>query len=403
MSFARSGRWKTLIRRATLLGLVALVIAGLMAYRDRTSPRRAWLRAIEGPDREARSAAWTRLQRDREIRGLGPAETAREVLRALDAADPETRAMAASTLGSVPVEPVGAIARLTALLDDPNVEVRTRAVAAVGDLVRRQGPGRDEALRAIERALKDAEAGVRLAALSSLGQLIFESSRSVDPLRVGRADDPALALAVNRLQDPDLAVWVEAAYVLACNDRGAEAVPRLVALLEKQPMDEPPTRAVDRAFLAVMVLAVRSDAATTYLGKAMGEPREGHPDRPRDALAWVARQSGEARARVKRVSMTLLGPDNPSLRHNAGLLLHEIGSDQPARAILIEALKDESVDLRLRAIDALFEIAEGDAEILEALRVAAEDPSPLVRERAAAAVERIEWEELIPELNPKTN
>ena len=77
-----------------------------------------------------------------------------------------------------------------------------------------------------------------------------------------------------------------------------------------------------------MVLAVHDDPAADYLGSAMSEAREGYPDRPKDALVWGARQSGDARARVRRVAGGLLNPENPKLRRQAGLLLHEIGSDQ---------------------------------------------------------------------------
>ena len=70
-------------------------------------------------------------------------------------------------------------------------------------------------------------------------------------------------------------------------------------------------------------------------GGQMSEPREGYPERPRDALAWAAKQSPEARLRVKRLASGKLDPANPSLRHHAGLLLHQIGSDQAALPVQI--------------------------------------------------------------------
>ena len=395
MRFAPTGSTGRLLWRATLIGLVALVASGLLAYRELRSPARAWLRAIRDPDPQARQVAWTRLQRDREIRGLDRDETIAQVLGRLDDPDAETRLRAVSTLPALEPDPLRAIPRLVPRLADPDAEVRARAAQAIGDVVRRGVPGRDEALAALARALENPLAAVRAAAVASIGQVVYEGGRSMDPLRSGRSDDPALDVVARSLADPDVAVRVEAARVLACNDRGAEAVAMLVDYLRGQPVDLPPDRAADRAFLALMVLAIHSDEAAAYLGAEMALERDGYPDRPRDALAWAARQSPEARLRVKRLAVAALGPEDPSLRHNAGLLLHEIGSDQPALPVLIEALGDPSVDIRLRAVEALADIGVSDPSVLPALETATNDANPGVRERAAAAIEDIEWAEIL--------
>ncbi len=392
-----SDAWR-LIRRAAVVGLACLVVAGLLVYRDYSSPRRAWQRTIRNPDRAVRVDAWTRLQRDGEIRGLSRTETASEVLASLDDPDPETRVLAVSALPSVDADPISAIARLAAKSTDPEVEVRAKAASAIGGTFRRNGPGRDEAIAAIAAALKDPEPTVRVAALSSLGQVLYDSGNAVDPLRSGRADDPALGLATERLKDVDLAVRVEAACVLACNDRGVEAVPMLADYLKAQPPAEPPTHEADRAFLAMMVLAIHSDQAAAFLADQMAETREGSPERPRDALTWAARQHPEARARVKRVATRMLDPANPSLRHNAGLLLHSIGSDQAALPVLIEALADPSADIRLAAVEGLADIGGIDPSIVAALDSATDDANKMVRERAAAALEAIEWAEILAEM-----
>jgi HEAT repeat protein len=386
------------LRRVTLVGLAALVVAGALAYWDYASPRKAWQRTIHNPDRASRVAAWTRLQRDHEIRGLDRDETIREVFASLDDSDPETRLLAVSTVPMIDVDPLRAIPRLASRLKDPDVEIRARAASAIGDVFRRDGPGRDEALAAISNSLEDPDATVRAAGLSALGQVVYSGGKGVDPLRSCQATDPAIMLAAQRLGDPEIKVRVEAAYVLACNDRGVEAVPMLEEYLRSQPATEPPTHAADRAFLAMMVLAIQSDQAAAFLCDQMSEPRDGYPERPRDALAWAAKQSPEARLRVKRLASNMLDPANPSLRHNAGLLLHQIGSDQLAIPVLIEALGDPSLEVRIIAVEALSDIGGTDPAILAALETATNDSHREVRERAAAALEAIEWAEILSEI-----
>lgn len=389
------GRSGSIRRIASLLVLVALVVAGVLAYRASVSDGRAWRRSIHDADYAARVVAWNRLRRDGEIRGLDRVGTIREVFATLTDPSADTRAMAVSSLASLKVEPRDALPRITPLLNDLDESVRVEAARAIGDVVRRGEPGRDEALAGVATALKDPSSLVRAAGLASLGHVINEGGRSMDPLRSGQTDDPALELAADRLKDDDVAVRIEAACVLACNDKGAEAVPMLIAFLKSQPSDQPPGRAADRAFLALTVLAIQSDEAAAYLGSQIGEKREGHPDRPRDALAWAARQSGEARARVKRVADTLVDPGNPSLRHNAGLLLHEIGSNQPALPILVEALDDDSPEIRVRAVEALVDLGGTNPEVVAALETARDHEDREVRQRAIAALEEFELEEII--------
>ena len=392
-----NGSWRRL-RRVTVVGLAGLIVAGLLVYRNQNGPGQTWRNLIHGPDRAARSDAWAKLLRDREIRGLDPAETIGEVLAALADPDAETRLHAVSVLPVLDAEPGRAIAALAEKLTDPDIEVRAGAASALGLAFRRGGPGRDEAIAAIKKALDDGVPAVRAAGLASLGQILYETGQAVDPLRSGQADDPSLGLAKAKLEDADPGVRAEAACVLACNDRGREAVPMLETFLKAQPAAEPPTHAADRAFLAMMVLAIHSDKAAAFLGDQIAERREGSPDRPRDALVWAAKQTPEARTRVKRVATRLLDPANLTLRHNVGLLLHRIGSDQPARPILIEALDDPSVEIRLAAVEAIAEIGTYDPSIASELDLATEDDDEGVRQRAVAAIEAIEWAELMAEL-----
>ena len=382
-----------------LLAIVALQVLGYLAWREYAGPRRTWQRASRSPDRTARVDAWAHLQRDRMIDGLDRPGTIREVFASLDDPDPEIRLLAVSTVPSIDAEPPVAIARVAGKLGDPDLSVRSKAAAALGEVVKRGEPGRDEAIAALTLALKDANPAVRKAAVGALGQVVHETGGAADPIRSGRSDDPALDLVADRLQDEDPGVQVEAAYVLACNDRGSEAVPMLTARIRQQPANAPLGYLADRAFLALMVLAVHSDQAAAFFADEMTAKREDYPDRPRDALAWAARQDPLARARVKRLATKALKSENPALRHNAALLLHEIGWGESALSELIAALGAPTVDTRIRAVEALADLGDIDPMVIPALQVATSDSNPDVREHARGALEAIEWDKLMSEMS----
>lgn len=176
-------------------------------------------------------------------------------------------------------------------------------------------------------------------------------------------------------------------------------MPKLAALVREQPLQAPLPYLADRAFLVLMALAIHSEEAVAFFIAEMAVDREGYPDRPRDALAWAAKKSPDARARVRHLAGKLLETDKPSIRHNAGLLLHEIGSDQAALPVLIEALKDVAVDIRIRAVEALADIGSLDPRVVPALESAGTDSSREVRDHAAAAIEQIEWAEILSEMD----
>lgn len=390
---ARTSRSR--LRLPILLALVAAVGAGFASWRNYSSPSNRWRRSIHSADPKARADAWRRVQSDREIPGLDRVASTPEIFGLLEDPDPEVRLRAVTAITALEPAAVEAIARLSGRLYDPDLKVRAKAASAIGEVFRRDGPGREEGVAALTVALKDERPEVRSSAVAALGQVVFESGRSTDPLRCGRGDDPALDLVADRLVDDDVGVRVEAAYVLACNDRGEQAVPFLADLIRKQAAGEPPTHAEDRAYLAMMVLAVRSDEAAAFLGSEMALARDGDPDRPRDALAWAARQTSEARQRVKRVATQALVGADPSFRHGLALLLHEIGSDQAALPLLIEALGDRSAATRGKAVEALADVGNADPRVVPSLQLATSDPDAEVRERAFAALEAIEWDEAL--------
>jgi HEAT repeat protein len=380
------------IHVGTLLGLIALMVLGLWGFREYFSPARVWQRTIHDPSRV--SKAWMEVEREHLIDGLDAPSTLKEVFEAMNDPDPTIKGWAVWCLPSLEADPVVVIDRLSRLLADQDLSVRVKAVEALGQVFKRGKAGRAEALGALEIALKDADAKVRRATLGSIGQVVYESGQSADPLRSGQPNDPALNLVASRLTDTDIAVRVEAAFVLGCNDRGVEAVPMLVKFLREQPVDAPLNYVANRAFMALTILAVRSAEAVAFLNAEIGVEREGYPDRPRDALAWAARQTPEAHMAVRKKAREGLKSDDLVIRFQAAFLMHDIGLGVEALDPLIEALQDESLDYRIRAVEAIADIGEADARALAALQAATNDPEIEVRGRALGALEAIELEKM---------
>jgi HEAT repeat protein len=372
------------------LGLLVLIAAGWVGFGELLSPKWAWRRAVHSSDVQVKTDLWSRLQRESLIDGLDRESTIREVSALLDDPDPATRGWAVATVPSIKADPRIAFPGIVGKLKDFDKSVRIKAAAALGEMVARGQPGREEAIAGLTLALKDSQAEVRRTAVSSIGQVVYTGGHADDPLRSGRHDDPALDLVAERLRDEDAAVKVEAAFVLACNERGNEAVPDLKALIQREPLPAPLGYLADRAFLAMTVLAIHSKEAAAFLATELAVSREGYPERPRDALAWVAKQSPDSRSVVRRLANDALRSKNLSLKHNAALLMHEIGFGPMIIPELIAALEDPSIDIRGRAVEALADLGDIDPAIIPALEAATSDPSKDVRERAYGALESIE-------------
>jgi HEAT repeat protein len=380
------------LRVGTLLGLIALMAFGFWGFREYFSPLRVWRRAIHDPSRMAR--AWAEVVREHVIEGLDPPETLAEVVEALKDADPANRGLAVSTLPTLDADPVVVIDRLAGMLGDTETSVRIKTAEALGQVYKRGSTGRAEALGALEIALKDPDANLRKAALGSIGQVIFESGKSVDPLRSGQSDDPSLEMVARRLSDENIDVRVEAAFVLGCNDRGNEAVPMLVKFIREQPIDKPFNHVADRAFMALTILSIRSPAAVSFLAGELGVDRESYPDRPRDALAWAARQSSDAHLAVRKKARDGLKSKNPVIRFQSAFLMHDIGMGVEVIETLVEALQDEEIETRIRAIEAIADVGEADPRAMNALQAASNDPDLEIRARALSALEEIASEKM---------
>jgi HEAT repeat protein len=380
------------LRLGTLLAIIAVMALVFWGFHEYFSPTRIWRRAIHDP--ASLPKAWAEVASEHVIEGLNPEATLREVFQAMDDPDPAIRGSAIGCVPSLDGDPRVVIDRLAGRLGDNDIAVRIKVAEALGQVFKRGKAGRAEALGALKIALKDPDAKVRKAAVGSVGQVVYEEGPSSDPLRSGQKDDPALGLVEARLDDADIAVRVEAAFVLGCNDRGSEAVPMLVKFLKEQRIDEPLSYVANRAFMALTILAVRSEAAVDFLAGEMAVERESYPDRPRDALAWAARQAPEAHIWVRKRAREALKSDDPVVRFHSAFLMFDIGLGVEALDTLTEALHDDSVEIRIRAVEAMAEIGESDVRAMNALQGAINDPDFEVRTRALGALEAIELEKM---------
>lgn len=370
-----------------------MMALGFWGFHEYFSPTRVWRRMIHDPSRL--SKAWMEVEREHVIDGLDAPATLVEVFFSLEDPDPAIRGWAIWCLPSLEADPLVVIPRLAGMLGDKDPAIRVKAAEALGQVFKRGKTGRDESLKALEIALKDADPKVRRAAIGSVGQVVYESGPSSDPLRSGQRDDPALGLVERCLDDSEVAVRIEAAFVLGCNDRGRESVPMLVRFLKSQPTDSPMSYEANRAFMALTILAVRSDEAVAFLFGELSVERESYPDRPRDALAWAARQSSEAHAAVRKRAREGMKAEDQNLDFQSAFLMHDIGQGIEALDMLIEAVQDESVEIRIRAVEAIADIGEADPRAMNALQQASNDPDIEVRGRALGALEAIAIEKMM--------
>jgi HEAT repeat protein len=77
-------------------------------------------------------------------------------------------------------------------------------------------------------------------------------------------------------------------------------------------------------------------------------------------------------------------------RHHCAILMGDIGFGLAALPELISALGDPSVEVRIRAVEAIADLGNADPTILPALKAAANDADPGVREHALGAIDEIE-------------
>ena len=307
------------------------------------------------------------------LRGRGEALPA--LRDALHADEPELRAHAARAIGELRGEATLALPSLVAVLGDPYEIVRIAALRALATL----GPAAASASPHLSGLLADPQPAVRRDAARAA--LALGATEAVGPL-------------VTLLADTDAGVRVAAAHALAAlqgrtdagtrvlvdalgtghEEAGLEAVEGLEVLGADLPAEG---KAKLLAALEVGTPALRLRAAEALL--AVSGP---------DALRTPAgRPSPGARATLDRA---LAEGDGPTTRRALALLGAMGPAAQPWLSRLADlATMDPSAALRTRAVTTLGELGETARGAAAALKLAAQDASPSVREAAVQAIARV--------------
>jgi HEAT repeat protein len=213
--------------------------------------------------------------------------------------------------------PEQAIPRLTAVLRDPNPELRRTAAQSLGKIARK------EAVPALVEALRDSDAGVRRHAAWALG-MIGEDA-------LGPDRSPLAAL----LFDADPAVRETAAMALGLT---GDTQTGIELLLER--LQEPGTPSDSKRLAAASLGGMEARSAVTALIRLLSDP---------DARVrrWAVAALGEIadEQAVKPLGTLLTKDPDPGVRLEAAFRLGKFGGSAAGPA-LTAALKDANEDVR---------------------------------------------------------
>ncbi|WP_435007591.1 HEAT repeat domain-containing protein [Tundrisphaera lichenicola] len=360
----RLNHWRSLVRRllgrvrfktATMLiaiGVLALILA---AVREYLSPVRVWRRGIHQKNIARRLESWEEARRGR-IEGLDQTRTLDEVSSMLEDADDDTAARAVQVYPMIQPDSAEVARQLAMRLLDSDARVRRVAADSIRFAVQPQGEGREIAFPALIAALDDGDPGVRRTAARSLGAISFQVGHS-------ESFDPRPALR-RKLTDPDQAVRIAGALALARDGAGEEAVPMLLKSLEGHRENEANCSNIgcSEAIEALMVLAPRSDRATSGLIARVYREREGRSSETLTTLAALVLDDDPARERVVALAGEALGSTNADLRFSACLVLERVGVGRMAIPGLAEAFDRGAPRMRPYAEAALAKLARTYSE-----------------------------------------
>lgn len=213
--------------------------------------------------------------------------------------------------------PEQVLPRLTAVLKDPNPELRRTAAQALGKIAR------NEAVPALLDALRDPDAGVRRQAAWALGTI------GADALGPDRSP---LALL---LFDTDAGVREAAAAALG---RTGDTQAGIELLLER--LQEPGTPGDSKRWAAASLGGMEARSAVTGLTRLLSDPEA-------RVRRWTVAALGEIadEQAVKPLGALLAKDPDPGVRLEAAFRLGKFGG-AAAKPALAAALKDANEDVR---------------------------------------------------------
>ena len=324
----------------------------------------------------------------------------RPFLEALDSTQEWVRLRAAAALGHS--HDPAALNAVAALLNDPDASVRARAVASLA------APGQPLALSPLARAAADPDVAVRMSAISGLRQVLQQRSTWRTELLPGAFDmGAAMADAQRALlhaaADAQELVRTEAAGALGTftASETAEALVNLALADESQSVRETATGALAQApipHVGRLLAAALEDAGEQRRARAVavlavsGGPGTGRfiiealhdPSASVRAAALAALARSQASAPAESLIAELRNPD-ARIRATVAARLGRERSPECVEA-LAHALGDPEEEVRVNAINALGNTGRLARRHEGAMTARITDPSPRVREAAAAAL-----------------
>ena len=333
------------------------LLAELLQH-DAPAVREAVLRAIRSADRrDLAPDIVTRARRDADagvralcfgtLLSLGAREAVPAALDALSDTDERVRASATDLIGTLGTEELTSVILPRASDREPNV--RAAAARALG-LVRASGVEAD-----FTRLLRDPEARVRVAAAEAVAVAGWSGALPLLTELLGDTDphvQEAAVRALGALGDSSSATQLAKAY-RGASSSVAGAITEAVARLDRE------------ALAGIFDLLVERDDIPSRVALAETIGRLA-PPLPLHLLYSLFRDRA------------------PEVRRVTAIVLGESGEPAAARA-LTAGLDDPDESVRAAVVDGLVRLghAESGPRIITLLR---EDPSPVVRERAALAI-----------------
>jgi HEAT repeat protein len=260
------------------------------------------------------------------------------------------------------------------LKDQPSL-VRAQAALALAEL----GPAAREAEAALTAATRDADTEARYAAVVALGAIVPEGRAAIDALAKALLDDDwfvrlAAAQALQNLGEKARPALPAVINALGPRDYIKDFRPvRSGALMVALARIDPGAKELDAAFKLIVGKLLEDERQGSFGARATG--------------ARMLGDCGTAALPTAPALVKLLKDPDGDVRVASAEALLKIAPEQQREAalpMLAAALKSPDVLVRVRAADAI-----GAKELLPALREAAQDAEPEVRQAAQKAIQRI--------------